>query len=345
MVAEEKGYFRDEGLTTSSRPRREPDEMASGGPTTSVRQRQQPSTEDAVRREARRLETMEAGRTCDISAATGRSTCTFLGRTRQMWGHAYSVTPAGIYVAPESSIRVPMDLAGTPWVSATTGQSLLGAPGTPEESRTRADRGTSLVHRTPNDRVQLSTAASRQPTFSAGNPIRRAARVSESGRHRSLIGFHFCKDVDMEDVDKYFRALRQRQRDIDGSTSISRTPTCARWSKSSSHWSTMRAFGPGERIIFGALHPRGLRANHRWMKGSELFPTSLLTPTTPPPSSPDLSHAHRWPLSRVLLIVRSGSPGPPRLPVAASRRAAARPPGDPRLRTSWAVPAAQCQLQ
>ena len=29
-----------------------------------------------------------------------------------MWGHAYSVTPSGIWVAPESDIKEPEDLAG-----------------------------------------------------------------------------------------------------------------------------------------------------------------------------------------------------------------------------------------
>jgi NitT/TauT family transport system substrate-binding protein len=30
----------------------------------------------------------------------------------RMWGHAYSVLPRGIYVAPESAVRRPADLAG-----------------------------------------------------------------------------------------------------------------------------------------------------------------------------------------------------------------------------------------
>jgi NitT/TauT family transport system substrate-binding protein len=33
-----------------------------------------------------------------------------------MWGHAYSVTPSGIFVAPESAYVRPEDLAGVPVV-------------------------------------------------------------------------------------------------------------------------------------------------------------------------------------------------------------------------------------
>src|SRR5262245_30886692 len=59
------------------------------------------------------FETMEAGRTCDISAACHWAVnVAASGQHGKMWGHAYSVTPAGIYVTADSSIRRPADLAG-----------------------------------------------------------------------------------------------------------------------------------------------------------------------------------------------------------------------------------------
>ena len=115
-VAEEKGYFRDEGLDyifhiPGEPPRRDgrrphlPRPVANG----SVQ-----STEEApsdVKRGA--FETMEAGRTCDISAACHWAVnMAASGQHGKMWGHAYSVTPSGIYVAAESPIRKPEDLVG-----------------------------------------------------------------------------------------------------------------------------------------------------------------------------------------------------------------------------------------
>src|SRR5919199_422090 len=108
-VAEEKGYFRDEGLEYVFHiPGSSPDEMGVG------RNYHVQSTEEAppeVKRGA--FESMEAGRACDISAACHWAVnMAATGEHGKMWGHAYSVTPAGLYVAPESKIRKPEDLAG-----------------------------------------------------------------------------------------------------------------------------------------------------------------------------------------------------------------------------------------
>src|SRR5919205_972229 len=59
------------------------------------------------------FEDMSAGRTCDVSSAchwaVNAAAATRHGR---MYGHAYSLSPAGIFVAPESPCHKPEDLAG-----------------------------------------------------------------------------------------------------------------------------------------------------------------------------------------------------------------------------------------
>jgi len=110
-VAEEKGYFKDAGLDY---------EFVHGrllGP------RSAPSGQDAAQSgsgsggpaEVRSgaFETMEEGRACEISSAChwAVSHASAMGHGL-MWGHAYSITPSGIYVPPESSIRKAKDLAG-----------------------------------------------------------------------------------------------------------------------------------------------------------------------------------------------------------------------------------------
>src|SRR6185295_4095932 len=107
-VAEEKGYFRDEGLDYIFHvPGSSLDEMGVGR-TYHIR-----STEEApsdVKLGA--FESMEAGRTCDISAACHWAVnMAASGEHGKMWGHAYSVTPSGVYVPAESAIRRPEDLA------------------------------------------------------------------------------------------------------------------------------------------------------------------------------------------------------------------------------------------
>jgi len=106
-VAEEKGYFKDAGLDYEFvhgrllGPRSAPSAQSvsgSGGPA-------------EVRSGA--FETMEEGRACEISSAChwAVSHASAMGHGL-MWGHAYSITPSGIYVPPESSIRKAADLAG-----------------------------------------------------------------------------------------------------------------------------------------------------------------------------------------------------------------------------------------
>jgi hypothetical protein len=100
-VAEEKGYFKDEGLEY---------EFVRNGllaPDATVR-----SAADApggIMTGA--FESMEAGRACDVSSAchwaVNMASSADHGR---MWGHAYSVTLGGIYVPPESDVRTPEDL-------------------------------------------------------------------------------------------------------------------------------------------------------------------------------------------------------------------------------------------
>src|SRR6202048_1056903 len=108
-VAEEKGYFRDEDLDYIFHvPGESVDEMGVG------RTYHIQSTEEAPAEvKLGAFETMEAGRTCDISSACHWAVnMAASGEHGKMWGHAYSMTPSGIYVASESPIRKPLDLVG-----------------------------------------------------------------------------------------------------------------------------------------------------------------------------------------------------------------------------------------
>src|SRR5579884_1779973 len=112
-VAEEKGYFADEGLDYVFHiPGGTPDAVGVGR---NYHLQGSVASAEAVPLDVRRgaFETMEEGRTCDISAACHWAVNMAASSEHgKMWGHAYSVTPSGIYVAPESSIRKAEDLLG-----------------------------------------------------------------------------------------------------------------------------------------------------------------------------------------------------------------------------------------
>src|SRR5882757_8016516 len=98
-VAEEKGYFKDEGLDY-------------------VFQELVQKTDGKIHDQGQKVgayQSLEKGRTSDIScachwtvnvaAATGKG---------KLYADVYSVAPSGVFVPADSSIRTPEDLAGVP---------------------------------------------------------------------------------------------------------------------------------------------------------------------------------------------------------------------------------------
>ena len=217
-----KGYFRDEGLDYIFHvPGGSLDEMGVGrtyhDPGAVERERQ--STEEApsdVKLGA--FETMEAGRTCDISAACHWAvSMAASGEHGKMWGHAYSVTPSGIYVAAESPIRTPMDLighaVGVGYHSGSHFSALQALEGFLEP-----DQMNLKFIGTPNDRV----AQLLDRRVEAANVFGLQSYIVEQQGFRKVVDTSFMigflisgADVDMQDVEKYFRALQRAQRDID----------------------------------------------------------------------------------------------------------------------------------
>ena len=107
-VAEEHGYFADEGLDYEFAA----EWFAGDTRTTSAVQ----STDEASHElKSGALEDMEKGRACDVSGACHWAVNEAATKTSgSMWGNAYSVSPAGIYVAADSAYQRPQDLAGVP---------------------------------------------------------------------------------------------------------------------------------------------------------------------------------------------------------------------------------------
>ena len=103
-VAEEKGYFRDEGLDYEFNDVKKSVAAIKSAEELSPEQR------------SGAYQTFEGkGRACDVSSAchwtVNMAASNGHGR---LWGEAYSVTPGGIYVPRDSDIRSPEDLAGVP---------------------------------------------------------------------------------------------------------------------------------------------------------------------------------------------------------------------------------------
>jgi NitT/TauT family transport system substrate-binding protein len=275
-VAEEKDYFRDEGLDYVFHvPGSGLDEMGVG------RTYHIQSTEEApsdVKLGA--FETMEKGRTCDISAACHWAVnMAASGEHGKMWGHAYSVTPSGVYVAAESSIRKPEDLIGREvGVGYHSGSHFSALQAL--ETFLKPEQMNLKFIGSPNDRV----AQLLDRRIEAANVFGMQSYIVEQQGFRKVVDTSFMigflisgPDVDMSDVEKYFRALQRAQRDIDVEHQRFTHYYLREMADEFKPLVDVRAFGPGERVVFEPYTREVYEQTHRWMKALELFPAGQLS--------------------------------------------------------------------
>jgi hypothetical protein len=258
-VAEEKGYFREEGLDYEFRE-------------------QAISAEGAKHDLGDKVgayQTFEQGRTCDVSSACHWTVNVAASSGHgKMYGDAYSVSPAAIFVPPESPIRTPEDLKG---VTISVGY----------QSGSHYSTIQALEQYMPTDDIKLS--------FADGLLFRRMERLIDreiqaaslfSGPYylaeqlgfRKVIDSTFMMatmisgDPEPDDVRKFFRALKRAQKDIDLRpelyTHYYRKEFPARWHAQMD----TRRWGPGERIVFEPYDRKMFEDSFEWVSARDIFP-------------------------------------------------------------------------
>ena len=258
-VAEEKGYFAAEGLDYEFRE------------TMDSRSGQGHQLGDKVGA----FQTIEQGRACDISGA-----CHWTVNVAASKGHAklfadaYSVSPAGVFVPPESPIKHPAELKGVP-IS-------VGYQSGSHYSTIQA-----LEQYMPLSDIKLS--------FADGLLFSRMERLFDrkvpavtvfSGPYYFLeqLGFRKIIDAtfmiasmingnpDLEDVRKYFRALRRAQRDIDLRPEKYTHYYKKEFPTRFHDVMDTRRWGPGERIVFEPYTKEVFENSFRWIAERGIFP-------------------------------------------------------------------------
>ena len=265
-VAEENGYFKDEGLDYEF-----VNSYVAGESGYAAVQ----STEAAapeIKRGA--FENMERGRAADVSCACHLAVnmASSSGHGR-MWGHAYSVTPSAIVVAPESSVTKPRDLAnvevGVGYHSGSYFSAIQAL-----EKVLKADEVKLRYIGQPRDRL----AALLDRKIASVNLFGAPLYLAEQQGFRKvldttfMIGFLLHKDADPEDVKRYFRALQRAQRDIDLEPERYKHYFLKELPAKYHDTIDVMGFGPGERLIFESYTREMFERTHRWMEDSKLFP-------------------------------------------------------------------------
>lgn len=258
-VAEEKGYFRAEGLDYEFREQLRSDD----------------GKNHDLGDKIGAYQTFERGRTCDVSSA-----CHWTVNMAAAAGHgllyaeAYSVAPCGIFVAPDSPIKRPEDLAGVP---ISVGY----------QSGSHYSTIEALDLFLKPDEIKLS--------FADGLLFRRMERLFDravpavsvfSGPYYFLEQNGFRKIVDtsfmiasmvdekaaMSDVRKYFRALRRAQADLDLHAHRYTHYYKREFPVRFHGLMDTRLFGPGERIVFEPYTNEIYHATQKWIIERGIFP-------------------------------------------------------------------------
>ena len=262
-VADEKGYFTDEGLDYEFQfVNHENSSIKSAG-----------EVPPEMRRGA--YQTFEdGGRICNISSAchwTVNMAATAGGNGR-LWGEAYSVAPSGIYVPPESDIKTPEDLANIPltvgYQSGSHYSTIQALEPFLKPEEIKLHFGGMLFQR-------LELMVDRE--VPAGNAFGGPMYLIEQLGFRKVLDTSFMiaamisEDTDPEDVRKCYRALKRAQADIDLRPELYTHYYHKQFPERFQNIMDTRIFGPGERIVFEPYTQEIYEKTQEWIRLWEIF--------------------------------------------------------------------------
>jgi ABC-type nitrate/sulfonate/bicarbonate transport system substrate-binding protein len=258
-VAEEKGYFEAEGLDYEFRE------------AFSSRQAAHHQLGDKVGA----FQTFEKGRGSDIGCA-----CHWTVNVSASVGHgklyadAYSISPSGIFVPPESPIDDPARLAGVPisvgYQSGSHYSTIQALEQYMQPSEIRLSFSDGLIFSRMELLIDRKVPAA--AVFSGGYYFLEQLGFRKIIDTTFMMASLVTQNPDMEDVRKYFRALRNAQRDID-----LRPERYTHYYKKEfpirfHPVMDTRRWGPGERLVFEPYTKETFDKSFEWIAEHAIFP-------------------------------------------------------------------------
>jgi NitT/TauT family transport system substrate-binding protein len=190
----------------------------------------------------------------------------------RMWGHAYSVLPSGIYVQANSPISRPDELAG---VDVAVGYHSGSHFSTIQALEPFLEPGQIKLRfgGFPYDRVDALLAGDVPAAAIWGAAT---YLVEQQGCRRILdttfmAGFMFGGDTDPRDVERYFRALKRAQLELDLEPERYKHYYLKEIPERYRAQIDVRRFGPGERVVFLPYTAEMYERAQRWMQERGLF--------------------------------------------------------------------------
>jgi hypothetical protein len=256
-VAEEKGYFHAESLDYEFKE--------------FIR-----STDGAhhVTGSSGAFQSIEKGRESNITCA-----CHWTVNVAASRGHtklfvdAYSVAPSGIFVRADSPIRSPANLANVPisvgFQSGSHYATIQALEPYMASEQIKLSFGEGMLF----SRMEAFFEGKAHAATLFGGPYYFAEQLG----YRKIIDTTFMigaminGDPDMEDVRKYFQALRRAQRDIDLRPELYTHYYKMEFPERFHAAMDTRCWGPGERIVFEPYSRIAFEQSFDWITRHEIF--------------------------------------------------------------------------
>jgi hypothetical protein len=257
-VAQEKGYFKDEGLdyiflemvqSTDGKHHDKGDRVGA-------------------------MQSFEKGRNSDVSCACHWTVGVAASKGKgRLYGEVYSVSPSGIFVPPDSPIKAPEQLAGVP---ISVGY----------QSGSHYATIQALEPYMPLDKINL-TFADGMLFARLDNLLEDKSKASalfsgpyymaEQLGYRKVIDTTFMiatmitGDPDPEDLRKFFNALRRAQRDIDLRPDLYTHYYKKEFPVRYHARMDTRRWGPGERLVFEPYTKEVYEETFKWIAEHGIF--------------------------------------------------------------------------
>jgi ABC-type nitrate/sulfonate/bicarbonate transport system substrate-binding protein len=257
-VAEEKGYFRAEGLDYEFR------EFI----------RATDGAHHATAGKSGAFQSIEKGRESNVTCACHWTVNVAASRGHtKLFADAYSVAPSGIFVRNDAAIRSPEDLAGIPisvgFQSGSHYATIQALEPYLAKDRINLSFGEGMLFH----RMEAFFDGKAQAATLFGGPYYFAEQLG----YRKIIDTTFMigaminGEPDMDDVRKYFQALRRAQRDIDLRPELYTHYYKMEFPERFHSTMDTRRWGPGERIVFEKYSKEVFEQSFEWIAQHEIF--------------------------------------------------------------------------
>ena len=223
-------------------------------------------------------QTFEKGRTCDVSSA-----CHWTVNVAAASGHgklyakAYSVSPCGIFVPADSSVKRPEDLANVPISVGYQSGSHYSSIQALEPFLSRDEINLSFADGLLFKRMEHMIDGNIPAVSLFSGPY----YFMEQLGFRKVLDTSFmmaamvAEDADLEDVEKYFSALRMAQKDIDLRQELYTHYYRNEFPERFRDLMDTRLFGPGERIVFEPYSRQIFDESRGWIAERDIFEDGL----------------------------------------------------------------------